>query len=394
MSGSERTHLRWIVQGGATPRILDLWSIRKRYGHTVAHESNPFFENARLNASFIIKHTVRPHERSILLTERPVVTKLIVPVGRDDLGMGGHSFFIEERAFERRLRDFLGVSKHNIHYENDYERLKELAKMPSFDPFLMADTFTRCERPVARLYFSITPKEQAEMRGYVARQISGFVGMAFGAAELAEDDDRALRFAEQLLDQDQADKMIHLRKTLGMSEEEYAEGIFGWKGMLYYRWRLQLELDALKKFAMELNDCIVRGATPAEHNEINATRRKILNETRARWSGLTAVISEYDTEFAKFCQGGDASSIRSFLLKAPTFFFKLGSDLSAVSHVTSFWGYWWREREKGSLPARDAMEIFPAFLRSLIREEGDEEHETLSERQKLDQTQHQAPPAA
>ncbi|MAC39917.1 MAG: hypothetical protein CMH93_10430, partial [Oceanicaulis sp.] len=56
-----------------------------------------------------------------------------------------------------------------------------------------------------------------------------------------------------------------------------------------------------------------------------------------------------------------------FLLKAPAYFGQLGSDLSAVTHVTSFWNYWWTDREKGSLSADDALDIFPSFLRSLTR---------------------------
>ena len=65
-----------------------------------------------------------------------------------------------------------------------------------------------------------------------------------------------------------------------------------------------------------------------------------------------------------------SSGFRDFLLKAPSFFYHLGSDLSALSHVTSYWEYWWRNRDPGSLAARDAMEVFPAFLRSLIRDKG------------------------
>ena len=68
----------------------------------------------------------------------------------------------------------------------------------------------------------------------------------------------------------------------------------------------------------------------------------------------------------RFCGGADSTALRSFLLKAPGHFGQLGQDLSAVSHVTSFWAYWWTDREKGSLSAADAMEMFPSFLRSLL----------------------------
>ncbi len=60
MSGSDRSSLRRIVRGGATPRILDLWSIHRKYGQTLEFAAKPFFRNIRLNASFMLKHTVRP----------------------------------------------------------------------------------------------------------------------------------------------------------------------------------------------------------------------------------------------------------------------------------------------------------------------------------------------
>ena len=164
MSGSDRQSLRRIVRGGATPRILDLWSVQRRYGESLEMAAKPFFRNPRLNASFILKHTVRPHEKPYLYTENPVATKIIIPVSTEDLGMGGHSFFVEEKGFEVRLKAFLGVGVLNKHYENDLARIRELAEIPSFDPFLMADRYIKGERPIARFYFNISPGDPADLR--------------------------------------------------------------------------------------------------------------------------------------------------------------------------------------------------------------------------------------
>ena len=367
MSGSERSSLRRIVRGGATPRILDLWSIQKRYSQSLEFTAKPFFRNARLNSAFIIKHTVRPHDRPYLLSENPVATKVIIPVSTDDLSMGGHSFFVEEKGFERRLKDFLGVGMLNPSFDDDLVRVKELAAIPSFDPFLLADRYASCDRPVARFYFNIAPDEQEAMLGNVTRQIVGIVSLAFGDLEIQPDDDRARKFARQLLDGEDTEKLSGLRETLGMSEAQYEEGIFGWKGILYYRWRIKDVRDDLRKFVIELNDVTVRGATWEENQEVNEIRKAILNTAKERWQALTRVVEDYDREYNRFCKGGDPSAIRAFLLKAPEHFGQLGSDLSSVAHVTSFWAYWWRDRERGSLSANDALDIFPNFLRSLSR---------------------------
>lgn len=366
MGGSDRQSLRRIVRGGATPRILDLWSIQKRYGETLEMAAKPFFRNPRLNASFFLKHTVRPHDKPYLYTENPVATKIIIPVSIEDLGMGGHSFFVEEKGFDARLKAFLGVGALNKHYDLDLARIRELAEIPSFDPFLMADRYTQCERPIARFYFNISPGEQEAMLGNVTRQICGMVRLAFDDEHIQADDERARKFAEQLLDSQDTQRLSGLRHVLGMDEEQYEQGIFGWKGILYYRWRLREVKDDLRQFLIELNDVVVRGAKPGENKEINEIRKAILSTVRERWTALTQIMDDYDGEYRRFCGGADSTALRSFLLKAPGHFGQLGQDLSAVSHVTSFWAYWWTDREKGSLSAADAMEMFPSFLRSLL----------------------------
>lgn len=311
MSGSDRSSLRKIVRGGATPRILDLWSVHRRYHATLEYAAKPFFRNVRLNAAFLLKHTVRPHDRPYLHTDNPVATKLIIPVSIDDLMMGGHSFFVEEKGFDRRLREFLGVGPANAKFDADLERIKELAKLPSFDPFLLAERYANADRPVARFYFNISPGEQAAMLAHVTRQIFGIVNLAFNNEILTPEDDRAKRFAKQLLDGGSDAKLSALRKTLGMSEDQYEAGLFGWKGILYYRWRIRQTRDELRRFLIELNDVTVRGATAEEHQEINDTRRAILGMVKDRWRALTSVTDDYDSIYNRFCQGCDPTAIRT-----------------------------------------------------------------------------------
>ena len=99
-----RSDLRNIVKGGATSRILDLHSIARRHGEYDAHADNPFFLNSRLNRCFIVKHTVRAHERPYVMSSQPVVTKVLVPLAHDDLALGGHAVFVEEIGFASKMR--------------------------------------------------------------------------------------------------------------------------------------------------------------------------------------------------------------------------------------------------------------------------------------------------
>ncbi|RKQ96113.1 hypothetical protein [Maricaulis maris] len=365
------SNLKRLVQGGTTSRIFDLWSTSRRHAHDFDFDRRPVFQHRRLNHAFLIKHTVRPHERAILPAELAVVTKLIIPVSIDDLGMGGHALFIEERRGLPKLRKFLDLaSSSGDSLDADIDRLRELAALPSFDPFLLADRFLKHERPVDPRYFDIAPKERKAMQAYVARQIASVVAMAFGQKNLAEDDERALKFAIELINGEETEKMNALRQTLGMTRDEFVKGMFGWKGVLYYRWKLNDVTDRLRRFVIDMDDLVIRGASANERQQINEIRRYILTETRQRWAALVSVLDDFNHEFERFCANGEATTIRNFLLKADGYFFHFGSDLSALTHVTSYWDYWWQHRDPGSLSARDAMEVFPSFLRSLTRDRG------------------------
>jgi hypothetical protein len=364
----DRGNINRIAKGGATPRILDLWSIAKRHGGECEHVEQPFFHNKRLNSAFFVKHTVRPHERRYLLSTQPVVTKIIFPVNREDLGMGGHCFFMDETNFARRFRDFLGGELDNNDFTLDFERLRELNRMPSFDPFLLGDKFRKHERPVADLYFDIPPEEQEQMEDHVASQVGKVVGLAVGQPDLAADDVRAKRFARQLLSGQSNARLDVLRGALAMTQAEYREGVFGWKGILYYRFLIERAKEDLRRFAYGMSDIFVRGATDAELGAISEMRRDIVFETRQRWRALIAVMDDYEREYRDFITGRDAMALREFLAKAPELFFNLGSDFSAVSHVTSYWFYWMETSEKDGLHARDAMDIFPGFVTSLARD--------------------------
>ena len=151
-----RSDLRNIVKGGATSRILDLYSIARRYGHTDAHGERPFFLHPRLNRCFVIKHTVRVHERPYVMSSQPVVTKILVPLAHDDLSLGGHAVFVEETGFATKMRTLFDRADEPHLLDLDLIRLRELAALPSFDPFLLAERYREHARPIDELYFNIS----------------------------------------------------------------------------------------------------------------------------------------------------------------------------------------------------------------------------------------------
>lgn len=364
-----RADLRRVVKGGATTRILDLYSIARKHGHTDEHGEEPFFHNSRLNRCFIIKHTVRAHERSYVMSNQPVVTKILIPLAEEDLALGGHAVFVEEIGFANKIRSHFEIADDPHLTDLDLLRLRELASIPSFDPFLLSERFRNHPRPVADCYFDITEDESRRMIDSVAGQILGVVALAFGDGEKrGKDDARAMNFARQLLSSEDNGKLEFLRLSLDMSPAEFKSGIFGWKGILYYRWCMTETLNAVKDFLRQLSDLTIVNANQTEMVELEHMRRTIISETRARWSNLTMIMQEYETVFARFCAGEDARGFQDFLLKAPNLFYDIGSDLSVVSHIPGYWRYWDDQNAKGYFHAREAMPLFASFVASVTRE--------------------------
>ena len=362
-----RTDLRNILKGGATSRILDLHSIARRHGEREGHAEAPFFLHPRLNRAFIVKHTVRSHERSYVMSHQPVVTKVIVPLAESDLSLGGHAVFVEEFGFVAKMRTLFGRS-HDPHLlDLDLTRLRELAALPCFDPFLLSQNFREHARPVDPLYFDISDEEIARMEAAVAREMVAVVTLAFGSKTSDEDGGRALRFAQSLLSNETEDRLSDLRHSLDMTPHEFKAGMFGWKGILYYRWSMSEAFAGLKLFLQQIANVSIVGLSDTERSEIEHMRRQIIDETRARWSNLNVVMTDYDAVFQRFSSGQDASGFKRFLLRAPSCFLDLGHDLSVISHVPGYWNFWDRQNTKGHLHAREALLLFANFLTSITR---------------------------
>lgn len=363
-----RSDLRNILKGGATSRILDLHSIARRHADDERHSEAPFFIHPRLNRAFIVKHTVRAHERAYVMSRQPVVTKILVPLAESDLSLGGHAVFVEEVGFVAKMRS-LFERPHEPHLlDLDLTRLRELAALPSFDPFLLAERYRDHDRPIAPLYFDISAGEIARMEDAVAQQIVAVVSLAFGSKASGEDEGRALRFAQSLLSNETEERLSDLRQSLDMTLPEFKAGMFGWKGILYYRWSMSEAFAGLKHFLQQIANVTIVGASDSERAEIEHMRRQILDETRARWSSLNAVMQEYDAVFRRFSTGQDANGFKRFLLRAPNCFLDLGSDLSVISHVPGYWNFWDGQNSKGYLQAREAQSMFADFVISITRQ--------------------------
>ncbi|MEO1038407.1 MAG: hypothetical protein AAFX09_02600 [Pseudomonadota bacterium] len=350
--------LALLKRGGTTSRVIDLVSIHDRFGATADYAEKPLFRTARLNRSFIVKHALRGWERDRLGVSKCTVTKIIFPMSDRDLNMGGQSLFVEEPGSERMLAEFLGVAITDARFEADYERLKLLSDLPSFDPYLLREFFQRRGDVIARCYFQLSDAEFDEVTNFVAGQIDRLVQRAMGSGG---DMSQSLKLARILFEDEESKQLEFLRHALRMTPDEYRAGVFGWKGTLYYYWSCDAWYAQLQGFMAALRGLKIVGAAPGDRVEIDDMIYAVLEGASARWGRIKSRLASYDEEFSRFVNNGDPAALKAFLHRAPGMFLEMGEDIGSLQHLLSYWRFWTDGQPKKQMTASDALEILPDF---------------------------------
>lgn len=356
--------LSFLKRGGSTSRVIDLVSIKERFGETQGWADAPLFNMSRLNKSFIVKHTLRNWEREQLGGERTSATKVIIPISDTDLELGGHSIFVEDSQFERLLAHHLGVAQDKPAFAGDVERLRALAGLPSFDPYLLHEFFRRSGEKIDPCYFTISSGELAKITEYVAGQIDMLVRKAMGGADAASME-KSRRLAKILFEDEDSDQLTVLRDALRMTKQEYRDGVFGWKGTLYYSWRSSDCYADLTGFLKDLQGLRVVGLSDGDRAEIRTVIASISQLSMGRWSRLKTRLNAYHAEFRRFVEKGDPAALKTFMAKAPTLFVEMGEDIGRLQHVSSFWRFWTKGKRVTSMSGMEAFNLLPDFEAAL-----------------------------
>ena len=356
--------LSLLKRGGSTSRVIDLVSTRERYGDTPGWRSAPMFKNARLNRGFVVKHTLRAWEREQLGGDRHSATKVIIPISDKDLDLGGHSIFVESAEFDRMLSDHLGVRRDSVDFVSDATRLRALAQLPSFDPYLLLEFFRRAGERIDGCYFHIADDELARISEYTAAQIDTLVRKAVGGGDAATSS-QSRRLAKVLFEDENSEQLRVLRDALRMTPDEYRDGVFGWKGTLYYSWRAKECYAELVAFMNDLKNLRVTGLSAEDRGDMRAMIASILQLSLGRWERLKSKLDAYHREFEQFVNRGDPAALKAFMTRAPDLFVEMGEDIGRLQHVASYWKFWTRGRRVSTLTGMEAFDLLPDFEAAL-----------------------------
>ncbi len=336
-NGSANRDVRNLANLGetaSTSRVLNLAQISMTSSRDEGYASSPFFRNSTLNRALIIKHTLRPNERDLFSKPRRTVTKIILPFDATDLRLGGRSIFVNQIGFDAFARSYFNVD--NANAALDVQALRHLDDIPSLDPFLVREHLARFEIRPAPCYLKISPRDLEDMVSFTNDEIQRLVLAACGEGmEMA-----AMKLTSKILANALDSDLDPLKLTFRMNDEEFSEGMFSWRGFLYFKWRqsgLQAEIGRVVKGLAEYRPMgpadegtreYLRGASPRLSRQIITA---ILNTRRT--------LDIYDQAYKSLVEGSDPAPFRKFLLEGPAMFFGLGECIGVLSHIASFWSY-------------------------------------------------------
>jgi hypothetical protein len=366
MATDRSVRMLCALGGASSSRVLNLCSLSASRADNPNYLAAPLFVSPILNTSIILKHSLRENEQECFAAERSLATKVIVPFNTKDLSMGGHSLFVGQKNFHQAIMD-VGNHQDEGKLRRDIEVLELLDKLPSLDPFLLRELLDRNGFKPDSSYFAINGADQERMADYSSAEIRKLTLMVTGKGSDVHDASTA-RMTKALLANEVNELLEPLRATLNLDASQFGEGIYSWRGFLYYKWGLQELWPQLIAVLKSMKGLRPRGnaRTEEQHYLKNITDTIILGVKNSNRS-VRRIIAIYDDAYAGLVEQKNPKQFREFLLTAPSLFAELGEKMGVMSHIVSFWQYRFPAGLYKAPDVEDLVIIFQDFAQSIGR---------------------------
>lgn len=338
--------LKTLSDNASTSRVLNLSRTYGLFKGDSAYALRPFFNDPMLNKAMFVKHRLRRDEAYLLPDAPSIATKIIFPFDPTMLRSGGRSIFIGQTGYYQAMSQMLGPETRNT--RRDMEVLGVLAYLPSLDPFLLKEFLARRNVEPADCYFDISVADMSRMFDFASQEIGELITLAFGGAGGGVDSPAIARLVDAMMARDAGERLDPLRATLGLDGKAFDDGVFSWKGFLYYKWQFGEVAKNLNRIMSELD--LMRfddRPSAADLEGLTAQKVKLRKSIRSAARECTAILSLYDDAFRDLVDRGKSAAFRKFLIEAPRLFIDLGSSMGTISHIVSYWNH--RFPEEASL---------------------------------------------
>lgn len=365
MSDRAIRNLEHLRRTASTARVLNLLKVADEHGDTDDWADHPMFRTPGLNKALIIKHRLRRNETDAFPGRRAVATKVVIPIDSEDLKTGGRFVFVNQIGFERVLLEAFGLAADHP----DIKTLRLMDQLPSLDPFLLREQLRRGGVDAAPCYFALSEADLEKMLTFVEKEIEPLVTLSMGGGVAAVGS--TARMASKILSNAPGDRLEALRATLRLEPEQYQEGVFCWKGFLYYKWSLASLMADIVQVADEVGSVKPVGPSDRAAKEYIERGRGVLRgRIMKTCEEVSRTLRYYDEAYAGLTREGNPIAFRDFLLEAPALFARLGDQLGAVQHICSFWRFRFAPKAP-PVGVEELIDIFMDFETGLMGRDAD-----------------------
>jgi hypothetical protein len=354
VAGDRSVRFLSALGGASTSRVLNLYRIAADHADDPEHAEKPLFLSQLVNRSFLLKHRIRADEAYLFPCPKAVATKIIIPFDFSDLRAGGRSLFVDQRGYCDMLRSAGNYNGDAL--DRDLWVLRLLNAVPSLDPFLLREHLRNNNIEVSPSYFAISEGDQTRMYDFVRNEMSKLVLLAGGGGESGN------RLVSAMLSNQIDEKLEPLRLTLGLTGNDFREGVFSWRGFLYYKWSMATFWPDVMGVLREIKDIQPQAAATREiQNELASAKNTIITLVRDNGQEVNRILSVYDKSFSDLVAHQAPKAFRDFLLSAPETFLQMGEKMGAISHIVGFWRYRFVAGKPAKVDAEELSTIFQDF---------------------------------
>jgi hypothetical protein len=348
----------------SSSRLLNLHQLWLDQPSDREYETKPLFSHPVLNRAIIVKFNIQVGEESNNGRPKIGATKVMLPLDIDDLNLGAQYLVVGDENFVpllSRSLDYTGLSM-----DRDLSLLRILDHLPSLDPFLLDQMARHYQMPVARCYFRMNQCDIVRMQDFVLNEMEPLIRLCLGVDSGLKSrvvTDSGQRLSNVLIsDGENLEALSILREGLRMQPMEFSKAIFGWKALLFYKWRLSTLARPVRKVASSINNIRPMKGGGMLNTYIDRARNDLSTAIIQAWTECAEIIKEYNTVYDALVQEQRPDQFRRFLSSTPELFISLGDRVGRLSDVTTFW-----DEQFGEMPSKADPEQLCAALIELER---------------------------
>lgn len=357
-------NLEGLKATGDSSRVLNLVSVWTQSGHLPEYYDQPLFENRRLNRALILKHRLRINEQDLFENPNHVGTKILLPIDDRDWKLGGRFVFVGQKDYLTVLSNTFGESI--IYSPRDREILEIIANVPSLDPFLLKEILAKNSIVVSPCYFEISKSDNQAMNAFLKTEIAKLV------KQLSLSNENIHIYTEKLVNKIMSgrvdDGLEHLSRAINLPEEDFADGIFAWRGFLYYKWTHENVSKRIVPVMNSIMNLKPLGFMP-ESKKIQLKNSKIglRKDIIESIIEIRNTLSIYDDSYKSLVIGNNPIVFRNFLISAPSLFINLGRQLGMMNYICNFWNFRFDPKQAPrSMDADELADLLAEFHEGLV----------------------------